>query len=52
MAFFIILIDSSGVSGSKEKKLKKKIYTPKKVKRRENFSLKILKTPQDFDSPF
>ena len=39
---------SSGVDSSKEKK----IDTPKRLKNLENFSFKMLKTPQDFDSQF
>ena len=54
-AFFIILIDSlhlqEFVSVVQREKFEKK-NTPKKLKNRENFSFKILKTPQDFHSPF
>ena len=52
--FFIILIDSLYLQESvvQMKKFKKNLYIPKKLKKRESFSFKIPKTPQDFDSPF
>ena len=52
--FFIILIDSLYLQEFvvQRKKFEKKIHTPKKFENCKNFLLEILKTPQDFYSPF
>ena len=54
LAFLIISIDAPYLQESvvQRKKFEKKFCIPIKLKNRKNFSLKIHKALQDFDSPF